>query len=160
MPSTSYRTALHDRFPLGGFPARACSGDDQTPHMFEAVLVFLLLHWDFHVRHRLFDRSVIMGQGTLKSYLLGFAACLILTLAAYFVASGRLFSKMHLDLAIAAIAALQGCLFLFFYLEFGQERKPRWNMTVFLFMIGVAALILVGSIWIMYHLNYNLMLHT
>jgi len=101
-----------------------------------------------------------MRQGTFQSYLLGFAACLILTLAAYFVASGHLFSKMNLDLAIAAITALQGCLFLFVYLELGQERKPRWNMTVFLFMIGVAALILVGSIWIMYHLNYNLMLHT
>jgi cytochrome o ubiquinol oxidase operon protein cyoD len=101
-----------------------------------------------------------MRLGTFQSYLLGFAACLLLTLAAYFIASRHLFSKMHLDLAIAAIAALQGCLFLFIYMDLGQERKPRWNMTVFLFMIGVTALIVVGSIWIMYHLNYNLMPHT
>jgi heme/copper-type cytochrome/quinol oxidase subunit 4 len=33
-------------------------------------------------------------------------------------------------------------------------------MSVFLFMIGVAALIVAGSVWIMYHLNYNLMPHT
>jgi cytochrome o ubiquinol oxidase subunit IV len=98
-----------------------------------------------------------MGQGTLKSYALGVIGCLILTLAAYFLAQGHLFSKMRLDLSIAAIAALQAYLFLFLYLELGQEKKPHWNMTVFLFMILVTILVVVGSIWIMYHLNYNMM---
>lgn len=98
-----------------------------------------------------------MDQGTLKSYSLGLAGCALLTLAAYFIASGHLFSKMRLDLTVAALAAVQGSLFLVFYFELGKENKPHWNLTVFLFMILVTALVVVGSLWIMYHLNYNLM---
>lgn len=101
-----------------------------------------------------------MDQGTLKSYALGFVGCLILTLAAYFLATGHFLSKMSMDLAIAAIAAGQGGLFLMLYLELGREKKPHWNMTVFLFMILVTVLVVIGSIWIMYHLNYNLMPHS
>ena len=101
-----------------------------------------------------------MNQGTLKSYALGFAGCLILTVAAYFLASEHFFSKMSIDLAVAAIAAGQGCLFLLLYLELGKEKKPHWNLIVFLFMILVTVLVVVGSIWIMYHLNYNLMPHS
>ncbi len=98
--------------------------------------------------------------GTLKSYIIGFAGCLILTLTAYFAATGHFFSKMGSDLAVAAIAVCQGGVFLALFFELGHDQKPDWNMTVFLFMIGVAALIVAGSVWIMYHLNYNLMPHT
>jgi cytochrome o ubiquinol oxidase subunit IV len=96
--------------------------------------------------------------GTTRSYIIGFAGCLILTLAAYFVATGHFFSKMGSDLTVAALAVIQCGLFLALFFELGHEEKPDWNMTVFLFMIGIAALIIAGSVWIMYHLNYNLMM--
>ena len=98
-----------------------------------------------------------MHHGTLKSYAIGFGFSLILTLAAYFAATAHLFGKLGMDLTISGLALLQAWLFLYLYLDLGKEGKPHWNLTVFLFMVMVTVLLVVGTIWIMYHLNYNLM---
>lgn len=100
-----------------------------------------------------------MNQGTLSTYIAGFVGTVILSLAAFFVATAFAEPKMGIDMAVAAFAVVQAALVLFFYLDLGKETKPHWNLIVFLFMLLVTVLIVVGSLWIMYHLNYNLMVH-
>ncbi len=98
-----------------------------------------------------------MNYGTLKSYSIGFSLSLLLTLAAYFAATSPFMGKLGMDLTIAGIGLIQAWAFLFLYLDLGKEGKPHWNLTAFLFMMLVTFLVVVGTIWIMYHLNYNLM---
>ncbi|HSX38399.1 MAG TPA: cytochrome C oxidase subunit IV family protein [Chlamydiales bacterium] len=93
----------------------------------------------------------------MRSYSLGFGLSLLLTIAAYLVAISSFFSKLGSDILIAGIAATQAWFFLSFYFGLGKEGKPHWNLTVFLFMLLVTFLLIAGSIWIMHHLNYNLM---
>jgi len=99
-----------------------------------------------------------MNQGTVSSYAIGFGGCLLFTLAAYFLFAEHLLAGLSLHLGLAALGVLQACFYLYFYLELGKEQKPHWNMIVFLFMLMVTVILVAGSIWIMYHLNYNLMM--
>lgn len=97
------------------------------------------------------------GHGTLKSYLTGFASSLILTLLAYFLAREGVFSGwVHYSL-IGILGLVQSWLLLYLFLDVGKEASPQWNLVSFLFTIMVTVILVLGSIWIMYHLNYNLM---
>ena len=95
--------------------------------------------------------------GNLKSYLIGFAASIVLTLAAYFLAIQHPFTGWKLDASVALFALIQASLQLLLFLNLAREARPRWNVLVFLFMLMVILILVVGSLWIMYHLNYNMM---
>ena len=102
-----------------------------------------------------------MEQPTLKSqtaaYVIGFLLSLVLTLATYFAVVEHLFTPVRLLITISILAVAQFIVQLFFFLRMGQERKPHWKLTVFLFMIVVLVVIVFGTLWIMHNLNYNVM---
>jgi cytochrome o ubiquinol oxidase operon protein cyoD len=86
-----------------------------------------------------------------------------LTLVAFFVVNqhvtAKLFSYEAVILIILSLAVAQLFVQLFFFLHMGKEKKPRWNLAVFISFIGVILLIVIASLWIMYHLNYNMTPH-
>jgi cytochrome o ubiquinol oxidase operon protein cyoD len=98
-----------------------------------------------------------IGRGSFKSYFTGFILSLILTLAAYFLTVNQVFVGVVLMGVIGALTVIQALVQLFLFLDLGRETKPRWNLIVFLFMLLITLILVVGSIWIMYNLNYNLM---
>jgi cytochrome o ubiquinol oxidase operon protein cyoD len=96
-------------------------------------------------------------RGILKLYVTGFALSIVLTLAAYFAVDEYLLDRWVLVFAISALAIVQAFVQLIFFLHLGKESRPRWNMLVFLFMLLVVAIIVLGSLWIMYNLNDRVM---
>lgn len=94
---------------------------------------------------------------TIGSLVAGFGLSVILTLAAYWlVVSERLASNVVVAI-ILGLAVAQVMVQLVFFFHFGRENKPRWNMTVFLFMLVFLGVLVGGSIWVMHSLNYNMM---
>ncbi len=102
------------------------------------------------------------AHGSLKSYSLGFGLSIFLTLVAFLpvlrhVHSHHLiYSDNWLIFWVTGLAVVQLVIQLLFFLHLGRESKPRWNLTIFLFMLMVVVIIVAGSLWIMYHLNYNI----
>lgn len=96
-------------------------------------------------------------HGSIKSYILGFVLSLLFTFASYFLVDLHLLEGAGLVIAITIFALLQAVVQLVLFLHLGTESKPRWNLLVFLFMALVLAVIVFGSIWIMYNLNYRMM---
>jgi cytochrome o ubiquinol oxidase operon protein cyoD len=101
-------------------------------------------------------------QGSLRSYLIGFILSLLLTFAAYIPVVMHQNSQ-HEFLAheflipfVIILAFVQLVVQLLFFLHMGQESKPRWNLGIFLSTIGIVFIVIIGSIWIMTHLNYNM----
>lgn len=92
-------------------------------------------------------------HGTVKSYIIGFALSLILTLAAYFIVERHWLSSWMLELTISFIALAQAVCQLLFFLHLGNEPKPRWNTLAFFFMFLVIVIIVAGSLWIMHNLD-------
>ncbi len=102
------------------------------------------------------NSHVIHPQSTLKSYIIGFVLSLILTLFAYFTVEEKLLVSDTLVYTICSAAFIQALVQLYFFLHLGQESKPHWNMLIFFFMAMILAIVVVGSLWIMHHLNYNM----
>lgn len=97
------------------------------------------------------------GYGSYKSYLIGFAASIALTLLAYFFVAGHFFTGWVLDTVIITLSIVQVLVQLLFFLHLGDESKPYWNLIAFLFMVMVVVIIVVGSIWIIFDLDYRMM---
>jgi cytochrome o ubiquinol oxidase operon protein cyoD len=93
--------------------------------------------------------------GTVKSYTMGFGLSLILTVAAYLLASHNLAHGWALLLTLGALAISQLLVQLLFFLHLGHEAKPRWNLTAFLFATMVVVIVVFGSLWIMKNLSYG-----
>ena len=91
---------------------------------------------------------------TFKSYLNGFLLSLALTLGAYFAVSQKIAYVLPLIL-ILAVAQLFVQAVYFLHLNQGQDRV--WNSVVFVATAGMIFIVVLGSLWIMSHLNYNMM---
>lgn len=91
-----------------------------------------------------------------KPPLLGFVFSLLLTVAAYQLATQY---EMTPTIArvIFGLCVFQGFLQLVFFMFLGLGAKPRWNLITFLFMLLIVIVIVGGTIWIMNNLNYNMM---
>jgi cytochrome o ubiquinol oxidase operon protein cyoD len=100
------------------------------------------------------DKAVI--HGSVKSYSLGFVLSLVLTMLAYWLITGHHLNRGLAITAILVLAVAQLVVQLWFFLHLGSEPKPRWNQLVLFFAVGVVVILVVGSVWIMYHLNYNM----
>lgn len=92
---------------------------------------------------------------TVSKYVTGFILSLLLTLAAYALVVG---GSTHpwLLLILGVLAILQMIVQLVFFLHLGDEARPRQKLWSFIFMVIVLLILVVGSIWIMYNMNYNM----
>lgn len=100
-----------------------------------------------------------MEKSATTYYVTGFVLSLILTLAAYFIVVGKLFSRQGILISISVLAVVQFVVQLIYFLRIAQETKPHWKLTLFFFMMLVLVVIVFGSLWIMNSLNYNVMMH-
>lgn len=96
-------------------------------------------------------------HGTVKSYVIGFIASILLTGFAFLAVITKVFRGQALIYTIIGLAFVQAIVQLLFFLHVGQEAKPRWETVVFYFMLLILFIIVVGSLWIMYDLNDRLM---
>ncbi|MGH7157189.1 MAG: cytochrome o ubiquinol oxidase subunit IV [Candidatus Saccharimonadales bacterium] len=100
--------------------------------------------------------------GTIFTYTAGFILSLSLTSFSFYlvhrhVASGHVSpTDKFMVIALSVLAVTQLFVQLIFFLHLDRESKPRWNLTVLMFALIVVFIIVAGSLWIMYHLNYNM----
>ena len=98
---------------------------------------------------------------TLISRVIGFVASLILTLTAFLIITHPVFFHLRIRIAIIVIfilAILQGIVQSICFLNVLSEKGPRWNLVIFVSTISIVIVIIVFTIWVMNHLNYNMML--
>lgn len=101
-----------------------------------------------------------MNHLSLSSRIIGYVASLILTLATFFLVFRA--DLFHLEtntivttiLIFAIVQAIVQCLC---FLHLWDEKGPRWNLILFIFTIIGVVIIIASSIWIMGHLDYNMM---
>jgi cytochrome o ubiquinol oxidase operon protein cyoD len=92
---------------------------------------------------------------TLRSYMTGFFLSVLFTLAAFFAVTHHARAVWVVP-TIIILAFLQLITQLIFFLHLSKESKPRWNLFIFFTTIIGIAILVLGSLWIMNHLNYNM----
>lgn len=94
----------------------------------------------------------------IRRYVIGFVTALVLTVGAFSLVMNHVLTGGGLIAVLVVLALIQLGVQLVFFLHLGQEAKPRWQLTAFLFTVVMVSVIVAGSLWIMYHMNYNMMM--
>ncbi len=97
-----------------------------------------------------------IGKKTLQSYVVGFFLALILTLIAFAIVMNKIFTGQTVYVVLAALAILQLLVQSYCFLRLNARSESQWSTMPFLFTIFIIAVLVSGSIWIMYNLNYNM----
>jgi cytochrome o ubiquinol oxidase subunit IV len=97
-------------------------------------------------------------HGTLKGYLVGFVLAAILTAIPFWLVMGDVsWSKQTIAFAIMAFAAVQMVVHMIFFLHMTPKSEDGWTLTSLVFTLILVVITLAGSLWVMYHLDTNMM---
>ncbi|MCC2666523.1 MAG: cyoD [Gammaproteobacteria bacterium] len=99
----------------------------------------------------------MFGQKTFSAYLIGLILCILLTVAAFGIVEKRLLSEAGLFIALAALAIVQLIVQVVCFLRMNASHEGQSGLMSFLFTLLVAAILVGGTLWIMYNLNYYMM---
>ena len=97
------------------------------------------------------------GHATVKTYLVGFVLSVILTAIPFALVMTHAASAAILIPAVIAIGIVQICVHLVCFLHMNRSASQIWNNAAFAFAVIVVGILVIGSLWIMYHLNMNMM---
>ena len=98
------------------------------------------------------------AHGSLKSYLIGFFLSVVLTAIPFWlVMDGVIENKQATAVIIMAFAAVQIIVHMIFFLHMTPASEGGWSMLALIFTVILVVIVLSGSLWVMYHLNANMM---
>jgi cytochrome o ubiquinol oxidase operon protein cyoD len=97
-------------------------------------------------------------HGSIKDYTIGFVLSVILTAIPFWlVMGGPLENSQTVTAIIVAFAAVQVIVHMVYFLHMNGKAEGGWTMLSTLFTVVVLVIMLAGSIWVMYHMNTNMM---
>lgn len=98
------------------------------------------------------------GKKKLGMYLFGFVSCSLLTTFSFWSVMSQRFSKIETLALIFSSACIQFLVQVIFFLRLTtQTEQGRTNIMTFLFTGVILTSIILGSLWIMWNLNYYMM---
>ena len=108
------------------------------------------------------DHSAGHGaHGTFRSYMTGFVLSVILTAIPFWLVMGKVFDKPGTTaLVILAFAVVQIVVHMVYFLHMDAKSEGGWNMLALIFTLVLVVITLAGSLWVMYHMNTNMMPHS
>lgn len=98
------------------------------------------------------------SHATLKGYLTGFVLSVILTAIPFWIVMGKVFAAPGVTaLAVLLLAAVQIVVHMVYFLHMDAKSEGGWNLLALIFTLVLVVITLSGSLWVMYHLNENMM---
>jgi cytochrome o ubiquinol oxidase operon protein cyoD len=97
-------------------------------------------------------------HGSMRSYVTGFALAVILTAIPFWLVMGKVFDKSSTaSFVLLGLAAVQIVVHMVYFLHMNTKSEGGWNMLALIFTVMLVVIMLSGSIWVMYHMNHNMM---
>jgi cytochrome o ubiquinol oxidase operon protein cyoD len=93
----------------------------------------------------------------LRGYLIGLGLAILLTATSFFIATTSLVWTPSIPIAIFVLAVAQMGVHLVFFLHITTGEDNVNNIMALAFGILIVMLLIVGSLWIMSHLDHNMM---
>lgn len=98
------------------------------------------------------------AHGSVREYLWGLFLSVVLTAIPFAVVmTGALNETLSITLVLLCAAA-QVLVQLVFFLHMNGSSEQIWNTVSGIFVVILLAILIVGSIWIMRHLNHNMLM--
>ena len=97
-------------------------------------------------------------HATVRDYVKGFVLSVILTAIPFWLVMGEVLpTPTATSLVILAFAAVQIVVHMVYFLHLNSKAEGGWTILSLLFTAVLLIIMLIGSIWVMFHLNTNLM---
>ncbi len=97
-------------------------------------------------------------HGTLKTYATGFILSVILTAIPFWLVMAKIFSKSSTTgMVLLGLGAVQIVVHMIYFLHMNTKSERGWSLLSLIFTIMLVVIMLSGSLWVMYHLNHNMM---
>ena len=107
-------------------------------------------HQDHHGGHA--------AHGTMGSYMIGFGLSVFLTAIPFWlVMTGFFANSQTTAIIIMALAVVQIVVHMIYFLHMNTRSEGGWSMMALIFTLVLVVITLSGSMWVMYHLNHNMM---
>lgn len=98
------------------------------------------------------------NHGSMKGYLIGFGLSVVLTAIPFWLVMTNAFGNPQATgLTIMIFAVAQIVVHMVFFLHMNTKSEGGWTMLALIFTILLVVIALTGSLWVMYHLNHNMM---
>ena len=109
-------------------------------------------HGDLH------DHDDGTPHSTFKGYMTGFILSVFLTAIPFWLVMTKTFDKPSTTaLVILAFAVVQIVVHMIYFLHMNTKMEGGWSLLALVFTLVLVVITLSGSIWVMYHLNTNMM---
>lgn len=98
------------------------------------------------------------SHGTLKGYVIGFILAVVLTAIPFWLVMAKVIPSPAITAAvILGIAAVQIVVHMVYFLHMNTRSEGGWTMLALIFTLMLVVITLSGSLWVMFHLNHNMM---
>jgi cytochrome o ubiquinol oxidase operon protein cyoD len=98
------------------------------------------------------------SHGSLREYLTGFILSVILTAIPFWLVMAKVFPDARVTTFIVVVfAVVQIVVHMVYFLHMNTKSEGGWTMLALMFTLIVVVITLTGSLWVMYHLNSNMM---
>jgi len=112
-------------------------------------------HGHGHVDHD----DHLESHGSLKDYTIGFILSVILTAIPFWLVMTHQLAPETTKFVILGFAAVQIVVHMVYFLHMNSKSEGGWNMMALILTAVILIIVLSGSIWVMYHMNANMMPH-
>ena len=113
-----------------------------------------------HAGHGHDDGHGDHGQthGSFKGYMTGFVLSIILTAIPFILVMGNVLGNDRLTgIVIMGFAVVQIVVHMIYFLHMNTKSESGWTFLALIFTLTLVIITLTGSLWVMYHLNTNMM---
>ena len=111
---------------------------------------------DAHVPHH--GHEATHEHLSRKGYVIGFLASVVLTAIPFWLAMTGALHDTNLTIAIiVASAVVQVLVHTVCFLHVNTQAEHGWTLMAYIFTAVLVLIVISGSVWIMFHLNANMM---
>ncbi|ACA20021.1 cytochrome o ubiquinol oxidase subunit IV [Methylobacterium sp. 4-46] len=98
------------------------------------------------------------AHGSFRGYVTGFVLSVILTAIPFWlVMANTLDDTLVTSIVIMALAAVQIVVHMIYFLHMNTKSEGGWTFMALVFTLTLVVITLAGSIWVMYHMDQNMM---
>ena len=96
-------------------------------------------------------------HATVKGYVVGFLLSVILTAIPFWLVMAEVLPSSVTGFVILGFAAVQVLVHMVYFLHLNAKVEGGWSLLALLFTGLLVVILLAGSVWVMFHLNTNMM---
>lgn len=97
------------------------------------------------------------SHGSRRTYVIGFLLSVVLTAIPFWMVMTHAADVQTTVIVIVALAIVQILVHTACFLHVNRRSEGGWTLIAYLFTAVIVLIVIAGSLWIMYHLNANMM---